>query len=136
MTNVQYRLALGLSLLAVSLVGSSCHQTTQPSNTVTVQYHIFSLSTPDSVARGDTLSTIIGLLVDCTDKVTKVDTTLRFPEETIEIFVTKPTGLTQAGCPVGLIHITIPIVISNKGTLRVIGLQPSGQNIVDTVAVY
>ena len=136
MTNVKYSLAFGVSFLAVSLVGSSCHQATQPGPTETVQYPIFSLSVPDSVAHGDTLSAIVGLMVDCTDKVTKVDTTLRFPEESIAIFVTKPTGPTQTGCPVGMIHITIPIVISDKGTLRVVGLQPSGQNIVDTVVVY
>lgn len=126
-----------LSLALASVFSVSCNHTTQPSNTAIVQYRIYSLTTQDSVGQGDTLSVTAGLLLDCTNKVTSIDTSLRFPEETIRIFGTIFTGPGPAPeCPAALSNLRIPLVNPQKGMLRVVALQPSGENIVDTVIVY
>ena len=126
-----------LSLVLASIFCFSCNHSTQPSNTAIVQYSIYSLTTQDSVAQGDTLSVTAGLVLDCTNKVTSLDTNLRFPEETIKIFGTIFTGPGPAPeCPAALSKLRIQLVIPQKGMLRVVALQPSGENIVDTVVVY
>ena len=129
-----------LTLISTSLF-FSCQETvtetiTGPINNI-AQYSIDSLLVPDSVALHDTLKIGLGMFLDCTNSITRIDTIYKSLDLTIAVFGTIFIGPDPRPlCPAVFEKISLLLNTNQRGTLKISALQPSGQSIVDTVIVY
>ena len=131
-------------IVGLLLANSSCkYQITDSDGIVIAQYGIDSLSAkPDTVLLGDTVKVSARIVLDCTNRITRIDTlldTMRIPPRvTVAIFGTVFTGPgPRPLCPARFFNENISLVLPRRGAWIIEAAQPPWRNwnLTDTVIV-